>query len=194
MIAALSFLYLFLIKIWAPRASWEINEHSYCYWNQHKGILCSACPYLNNNHMLIIHYFISRHNPALSSPSICFLHRRRTPERPLRSHRRGPCDQTRPSRLPSVTLWLPGGCSAPSYLRLCKAGVKHKALVNDQPQAIWLYHTPVSRPEMSRVLLMDFFCATKFLQRLMAAEQWTDWAQLQAFKLKVWLLGVALFF
>lgn len=35
----------------------------------------------------------------------------------------------------SVTFYLPGGCAGLSYLGLCKAGVKHKALVNDQPQA-----------------------------------------------------------
>lgn len=46
-IMPLSCFYHTLIKIWAPTASWEINEHSYCYWNQHKGILCSACSYLN---------------------------------------------------------------------------------------------------------------------------------------------------
>lgn len=45
---------------------------------------------------------------------------------------RGP---TQLAQLHSVTLGLPRGCSARSYLGLCKAGVKHKALVNDQPQA-----------------------------------------------------------
>lgn len=35
----------------------------------------------------------------------------------------------------SVTFYLARGCAGLSYLRLCKAGVKHKALVNDQPRA-----------------------------------------------------------
>lgn len=34
----------------------------------------------------------------------------------------------------SVTFYLPSGCAGLSYLRLCKAGVKHKTLVNDQPR------------------------------------------------------------
>lgn len=96
MIVSLSFLYLILIKIWAPRASWEINEHSYCYWNQHKGILCSACPYLNSNHMVIIHYFISRHDRP------CSLRQLWTPEQPLCSLRRA-CVIKRDSR--SRTRW-----------------------------------------------------------------------------------------
>lgn len=36
-----------LIKIWAPTNSLLTNEHPYCYWNKHKGILCSVCCYLN---------------------------------------------------------------------------------------------------------------------------------------------------
>lgn len=62
-IMSLSCFYLALIKIWAPRASWEINEHSYCYWNQHKGILCS---YLTSNRTTIIHYFISSQDQTCS--------------------------------------------------------------------------------------------------------------------------------
>lgn len=202
MIVSLSFLYHILIKIWAPRASWEINEHSYCYWNQHKGILCSACPYLNNSS--------HGHHPLFHQPSesnAFFLFNLFSPaavdangKQPLLLHRQAcvlkhnskmwKCAGRRRRRwrrqactwMHSVTFYLPRGCARLSYLRLCKAGVKHKALVNDQPRAYDCITLQWICSRWVEYYWWISFFPTKFLQSPMTAKQWTGRAQIQPVK------------
>lgn len=93
----LSCFYHVLIKIWAPTASWEINEHSYCYWNQHKGILYSACSYLNkwsHGHHPLFHQF-SESNVFRSAPTqtqtVQSNWQWSNPAQPCSPHRAGRC-------------------------------------------------------------------------------------------------------
>lgn len=105
--------------------------------------------------MVITHYFDSRHHPAFLPFQFVFCPRSGRPA-PALVGPTGPCGQTEPSQLHSVTPGLPRGCAAPSYLGRCKAAGQWSAA------GIWLHHTSVNLS--SRVLLMDFFSAAPVLQ------------------------------
>lgn len=142
MIVSLSFLYLILITIWAPRASWEINEHSYCYWNQHKGILCS---FLSLSKQLITWSSSIISSAVTIERFLPFQFVFRASSGRQATALVAPTNAAVTAALGA----LPGGCAGPSYLGPCKAGVKHKALVNDQPRAYdhitpqWIYSRQV---------------------------------------------------
>lgn len=147
MIVSLSLLYHILIKIWAPRASWEINEHSYCYWNQHKGILCWPRSYLNNQS--------HGHHPLFHQPSqsnALFLFNLFSPPTldalvlaAGSTLARGTVQGRACTRLHGVTAALPGGCAAaPSYLGLCKSWCQTQGAGKWSATGIWLHHAPVN--------------------------------------------------